>query len=272
MLETAENFQKAFERLEEQNTQYVLEFVGDDRKKGPPLVEDWDNARVFVKFLKIFFDVTLRISGSLFTTSNAYFHKLCLIRNLIRKYLKSNDLLLSDMAQNMKAKYDKYWGNLKRSNLLLYVVVVLDPRYKLKFVQFCFDQLYDKEVAKDMSTRVVDVLRKLYDEYRLLYFHNEVCDLEEFSQPKESELGEQDDLNFVYTFTRHLYEEHNVESKSELDWYLSKSNERVDDGFDILHWWKGNCSKFKVLAQIAKDVLAIPISIVAFESKFSTGG
>lgn len=52
MLETAENFQKAFERLEEQNTQYVLEFVGDDRKKGPPLVEDWDNARVFVKFLK----------------------------------------------------------------------------------------------------------------------------------------------------------------------------------------------------------------------------
>ena len=54
--------------------------------------------------------------------------------------------------------------------------------------------------------------------------------------------------------------------------YLSESNERINYGFDILHWWKGNCSKFKVLAQIAKDVLAIPISTVAFESKFSTGG
>ena len=35
MLETIGIFQKTFERLEEQDTQYALEFVGDDRKNIP---------------------------------------------------------------------------------------------------------------------------------------------------------------------------------------------------------------------------------------------
>lgn len=28
--------------LKEQDTRYVLEFVDDDKKKGPPVVEEWD--------------------------------------------------------------------------------------------------------------------------------------------------------------------------------------------------------------------------------------
>ena len=33
--------------------------------------------------------------------------------------------------------------------------------------------------------------------------------------------------------------------------------------FDILNWWKVNSSEFPILAKIARDVLAIPISTMA---------
>ena len=42
--------------------------------------------------------------------------------------------------------------------------------------------------------------------------------------------------------------------------------------FDILPWWKENQRKYRVLSQIARDVLAIQVSTVASESAFSTGG
>ena len=42
--------------------------------------------------------------------------------------------------------------------------------------------------------------------------------------------------------------------------------------FDILSWWKNNQGKYPILAKIARDFLAIPVSTVASESAFSTGG
>ena len=46
---------------------------------------------------------------------------------------------------------------------------------------------------------------------------------------------------------------------------------RKDVNFEILKWWRDNCSRYQVLSKVAKDVLVVPISIVAFESTFSTG-
>jgi hypothetical protein len=48
--------------------------------------------------------------------------------------------------------------------------------------------------------------------------------------------------------------------------------EKPSEKFDILMWWRVNKSKFPVLAEIARDVLAIPLTSVASESAFSTGG
>jgi hypothetical protein len=63
-----------------------------------------------------------------------------------------------------------------------------------------------------------------------------------------------------------------VQHKSELDRYLMEEIGKPNENFDILNWWKVNSTKFPVLAQIARIVLAIPITIVASESAFSTGG
>lgn len=42
--------------------------------------------------------------------------------------------------------------------------------------------------------------------------------------------------------------------------------------FDVLSWWKVHYSKFPILAEIARDVLAMQVSSVASESAFSTSG
>ncbi|XP_074377133.1 zinc finger BED domain-containing protein RICESLEEPER 2-like [Apium graveolens] len=59
---------------------------------------------------------------------------------------------------------------------------------------------------------------------------------------------------------------------SDLEEYLSEKPKTFTDDFDILGWWKVNSLRFPVLSQMARDVLAIPLSTVAFESAFSTDG
>lgn len=64
-----------------------------------------------------------------------------------------------------------------------------------------------------------------------------------------------------------------MDSTNDLERYLTEENVNpLTPNFDILVWWKENSIRFKVLSMIARDVLAIPVSTVASESAFSTGG
>ena len=60
--------------------------------------------------------------------------------------------------------------------------------------------------------------------------------------------------------------------RSEFDTYLEEHVLPRSSDFDILSWWKANSSKYPILQTIARDILVIPISIVASESAFSTSG
>ena len=42
------------------------------------------------------------------------------------------------MTDYMKNKFEKYWGNFDNINHLLYEGLVLDPRYKLQYLRYCF--------------------------------------------------------------------------------------------------------------------------------------
>ena len=43
------------------------------------------------------------------------------------------------------------------------------------------------------------------------------------------------------------------------------------DDLNVLQWWKENWNRFKELSLLARDLLGIPITIVASESAFSIG-
>ncbi|TXG63831.1 hypothetical protein EZV62_010825 [Acer yangbiense] len=94
MLESALKFQKAFERLEEQDGNYVSYFLEDEsgkRKMGPPRFDDWETSRVFVKFLKKFYDATLKFSASLSVRSNLYFHEVFSIQSELTELSTNTD-------------------------------------------------------------------------------------------------------------------------------------------------------------------------------------
>jgi len=63
-------------------------------------------------------------------------------------------------------------------------------------------------------------------------------------------------------------------NKTEVEIYLSDASEKrtKNETFNVLGWWKSNSVKYPILSQLAKHVLAMPISTVASESAFSTGG
>ena len=48
----------------------------EDPSSGPPQIWDWENVRLFTKFLGMLYKTTLRFSGSLFVIANLYFHEL----------------------------------------------------------------------------------------------------------------------------------------------------------------------------------------------------
>lgn len=50
-------------------------------------------------------------------------------------------------------------------NALLFLDVVLDPRYKMKYLKFCFDNVYNAETIAKLVVKVKSSLQFLYDCY-----------------------------------------------------------------------------------------------------------
>ena len=84
MLDAAEKFEVTFVRLQYHDAKYKKHFE-KEKIKGPPEKEDWNRAKVFVKFLKMFYDVTLKFLGSLHVTSNIVFKELVAMQKNIAK-------------------------------------------------------------------------------------------------------------------------------------------------------------------------------------------
>ncbi|XP_038889356.1 zinc finger BED domain-containing protein RICESLEEPER 4-like [Benincasa hispida] len=106
MLEAAVKFEKAFDRLEDEDFYNIYDLS--------PNTEDWTNAKMLIRFLKVFYDVTLKISGSLYTTSNMVFHQITVVQNCIHLNVGNANEILVGMANSMKAKFEKYWGTMKK--------------------------------------------------------------------------------------------------------------------------------------------------------------
>jgi len=74
MLDTAIKFRKTFQRMEDEDLSFASELnheiLSDD---------DWENAIIFSELLKVFYDATKQMSGSLYVTSNDYFEGIVLL-------------------------------------------------------------------------------------------------------------------------------------------------------------------------------------------------
>ncbi|KAL9688758.1 hypothetical protein QQ045_033182 [Rhodiola kirilowii] len=193
---------------------------------------------------------------------------------------KSRDAYIRDMANKMKAKFDKYWGS---NNILISIAAVLDPRNKLQAVRILSKSLCNCDLqAHEYVSKVRDTLYELYNEY--VELHTNVNSESHGVGSRDDGSGPSNVTNMVgkgiSRMRRKLDDlirgsDASEYSKSELDTYLEDGVVRVEDVdgyFDPLDWWKGNSSKFRVLSRLACDILAIPITSVASEAAFSAGG
>ncbi|RZC16427.1 putative AC transposase [Glycine soja] len=123
MLDVAEKYEHAFYLYEYVETAYVLNLISSEGD-GCPKEIDWQRARVFISFLKTFYDATLSFYGSLHVTANTFFNKLVSIQTSLNKWRHSDDLVIQRMTTNMQLEFNKYWESCGINYLFL------DPCYK----------------------------------------------------------------------------------------------------------------------------------------------
>jgi hypothetical protein len=69
MLEVTKKYKRALDLLQVEDgplMTYLNQRIGGKKGLGPPMEGDWDNLCYFVKFFKVFCDVTIKISSTLY--------------------------------------------------------------------------------------------------------------------------------------------------------------------------------------------------------------
>lgn len=154
MLDVAEKYQATFEKMEGEDFSY-LKFWG---LVSPPTLNYWENVRCLVSFFKIFYDSTMEFSSSKQVSLHKSFHQLASVHCELKRSSMNLNIILASMGYEMKKKYDKYLGEIENINKFIYFSVILDPRYKLGYVEWCFNDMYNGESMR--FTNLINVIKK----------------------------------------------------------------------------------------------------------------
>ena len=154
---------------------------------------------------------------------------------------------------------------------MLSFAVILDPWYKLQFVEFTYRPLY----GIDGTKMVMDLRDKLYSLFEgyLRTTNNEAHNMvEKASSSGANEKVRDANIAGFDTFESEIFG--SINRKSQLDVYLKKAwfdhNTHMD--LDILEYWESHCGRFPELSLMARDIMSIPTTTIALESVFSIGG
>jgi hypothetical protein len=266
MLSIALEYQTVFERL-----------ASKEKLCAPfqPNKDDWDFAREICARLKMFYDATELLSSTHYVTANLFFPKICGIYLAIEKWRTSSIPKVEEMSALMKEKFNKYWTDVHGP---MEVATVLDPRYKLKFMKAFYSTIYGEEsvVIEIQVSRVRSLLYELVLEYQGSMEGMATTDGVGVGvvNRKAGDRDEGDDLVFDI-FDKFLSEEPQHCStyvRTKLDLYLEEPTLPRTQELDIIHWWQYAGVKYPTLRRIAPDIMAIPVTTMASESVFSTGG
>ncbi|KAG8377566.1 hypothetical protein BUALT_Bualt08G0046500 [Buddleja alternifolia] len=156
MLATAIKYKDVFPRFADRDQHYRM----------CPTDEDWEKVEKVISVLEVFWITTHIISGSDYPTSNLFLNEVSRVKELLDKKSLETDDFIQNMVVEMKKKFDKYWGE---CNLLMSIAAVLDPRCKMRTLEFCFPKLYSPQQVAGEISKVRTTLYALYSEYIDLY-------------------------------------------------------------------------------------------------------
>ncbi|KAF3628118.1 hypothetical protein FXO37_29536 [Capsicum annuum] len=249
----------------------------DGTKAGAFVSGDWENVRTMVKFLKTFYDLTLKVSASKYVTTNVHFVEIAELDLILKDMIENEDSNLKKMTSNLRKKFRKYWGTPEKMNKMIFISSVLDLCNKLEYVSFAIVDMFEKEIGDKLFDSVESYIKALFEHYvkksknsssssSSFYSGNSSC-ISGYGNFQRREI-----MRTKQQFEKHKEISGGSSNKSELRKYLAEEIEPDSEQFDILCWWKVNEPRFPILVEMARDVLVIPISSVAFECAFSMGG
>lgn len=261
MLDTAIPYRNVFSRLKLKETQY----------KCCPSDDDWIVAEDICERLAIFYKTTLLFSGTNYPTANLFFSEVCNMKLILDDWYLCGNEVVENMANKMIEKYEKYWNE---SHGFLAVAVVLDPRFKLSLIKYYYIKLFGQrgpEMVERVKSSCYDLLTLYEGKMKKKKNDSESTLASKSSSISLSSRGVSHSLSDYEIFLSQEKKGKVSHVKSELDNYLEEEQLFRSEEFDILAYWKTNL-KYPILQAIARDVLAVPVSIVASESAFSTSG
>ncbi|VFQ67388.1 unnamed protein product [Cuscuta campestris] len=220
---------------------------------GSPSAEDWKLIETLQYYLKILFNTASLLAGPRIPTSNVFFHEAWKIQLELARASVSEDPFVYGLTKLMQEKFDRYWTS---CYLILSIAVIVDPRFKMKLVDFSFSKIYGKDATSHASV-VNKGIHELYQDY--------VQENDRVAKPAGGgESGRLTDFDVFVNLTSSQL------AKSELDQYLDESLLPRGHGFDVVGWWKVNRTKYPTLSKMARDILTIPVSTVTGELVFGT--
>ncbi|KAJ4755763.1 Zinc finger BED domain-containing protein RICESLEEPER 2 [Rhynchospora pubera] len=270
MLEAALEYKQAFTVLE----------TCDDNYNEAPSAEDWRKVEVVCAYLKLLYDSANVIAGTAEPTSNVFYHEAWKIQHELVNAITSEDPMISNVAKDMHEKFDKYW---KDCNLVLAIAVVMDPRFKLKLVEFSFSKIYGEDSSRYLKA-VSDGIHELYQEYAAQPLPLTPAYVEQAEEanhagavatnPPSNEtekskknataapVGNAGDR--LLDFDMYLSEIAVTQpARPEIEQYLEEALVPRHPEFEILNWWKVNSVRYPTLSKMARDVLGIPMFMAA---------
>jgi hAT family C-terminal dimerisation region/Domain of unknown function (DUF4413) len=262
MLESALHYQSTFHS-------YLMRYPNFE---WVPTKEEWVRAEKVSKLLEIFLDAANIFSGNLYPTTNLFIVEVFRVKKVISEAYTSDDIFLNSMSLPMFENFEKYWGEI---GVLMLIASVLDPHFKLLSVDFTLKRLYLAEKVGSRIEKMAQTLKSLHDKYLKEYRTSKVTISTSYAvvsnlNPAVRKMVKKYDNFYAY------FKSMGVKNppKYDLGVYLGELIYVVEDdsSFDVLKWWRQNCSKYPVLSKLARDVLCIPITTVTSELAFSAGG
>ncbi|XP_076892791.1 zinc finger BED domain-containing protein DAYSLEEPER-like [Bidens hawaiensis] len=241
-------------------------------------MDEWKQVEILCTYLKLLLDAADILTGPTYPTANAFFHEAWKIQLELKNASVSEDAFVKRLTRPMHERFNKYW---KDCFLIFSIAVVMDPRFKMKLVEFSFTRIYGEDGdhwIKDVSVGVNElflnyVVKMLppptffvngnegFEEETILH-----CEIVKTESENEIFLSTSDELSDFDVFLSGISNQGNM--KTELDQYLEESVLPRMQEFDVLGWWKSNRKKYPTLSKFASDILSIPISTKFQDSVF----
>ncbi|KAK2656430.1 hypothetical protein Ddye_009482 [Dipteronia dyeriana] len=140
--------------------------------------DDWYVTKIFVQFLKIFYNGTVTLSGVYYPTSSQVIHQIVEMSEVLNNYREDEHLGAAVVA--METKLKKYWANIP---LLYTLSVIVDPRVKLSGLEALLEFI-GINLSIDYSEQITDIRTKLFEIFHIYESRFGNIDIPQSTQPE----------------------------------------------------------------------------------------